>query len=72
MQFSETPNYKKLQFMLAKVILGENVAPDLQFDWSLVPDHVLFKRVALHADEMSGLENVDEISASSDDPPSVV
>jgi hypothetical protein len=58
--------------MLAKVILGENVAPDLQFDWSLVPDHILFKKVALHANEMSGLDNVDERSATSDDPQNVV
>jgi hypothetical protein len=46
--------------MLTKVMLMKNIAPNLQFDWSLVPDHILFKSVPMLDNEMSDFENVDE------------
>ena len=33
LQFEETPDYRRLRFLLVKGLLDSNVAPDNNFDW---------------------------------------
>lgn len=33
-EFEEKPEYSKLKYILANVLLDSNVAPNLKFDWS--------------------------------------
>jgi hypothetical protein len=35
--FSETPDYSKLKFLLSKVLLDQDITPNLFFDWSRIP-----------------------------------
>ena len=32
--FNEEPNYNKLNFLLAKVLMNSNLAPDDQYEWN--------------------------------------
>ena len=44
LEFSDTPDYNKLIFMLKKLLLERDYLPDNKFDWSLGPEDI-FKRV---------------------------
>jgi len=33
-EFTETPNYNKLKFMLVSLLLAHDMIPSLKFDWS--------------------------------------
>jgi hypothetical protein len=39
LKFADKPNYTKLSFLLSSVLLADDVAPDLDFDWSCIPSH---------------------------------
>jgi hypothetical protein len=35
LEFEERPDYKKLRFMMKKIIIENNFVPDNKFDWNL-------------------------------------
>lgn len=44
LKFKEKPNYSKLKFLLSKVLLANDVSPNLIFDWSKIPKDMLKRR----------------------------
>jgi hypothetical protein len=60
LEYCEKPDYSKLKFLLAQVLLIHDEAPNLRFDWSRFPKSKLnFKQEIC---EQNGTENVGELS----------
>ena len=34
LRFDEEPNYNKLNFLLAKILMNANLVPDEQYEWN--------------------------------------
>ena len=64
LEFAEAPNYGKFKFLLAKTLLGQDVAPDSIFDWSKLPPVVLEHHESQQNQDESNqsIESIDEFS----------
>lgn len=65
LKFFEEPQYEKLQFLLANVLLLRDKIPDLRFDWSKWKVH---KKLAAKKDnDSSNSETVAQEESNSED-----
>ena len=60
LKFEEEPNYKKLRFLLLKVLLDRNEVPTKEFDWLYYPDE--------NTDVLSGADSQMSSISLDDDP----